>query len=292
MHRHFFQLDPYLPVLPDQNRQPVMFLGHGSPMNALGGVFFDSWQALGQQFGAGQRWAKPRLILCISAHWLTRGWWLTGMAQPKTIHDFGGFPPALFAQHYPAPGAPEVARVVSQVLSEVITETINEAVSPGSAQPVGVDPDSWGLDHGSWGVLKPMFAQADIPVVQLSMDAHRSAPDHVAVGRALGHLRQRGVLVVGSGNVVHNLPAMQPQVQPHSWAADFDNWVAQTLTARDMQALQNWQTHPAAPLAHPSIEHFLPLLYAAGAADGQDEVTFFNTTFQAAAISMRSVVWA
>lgn len=173
MHRHFFQLDPYLPVLPDQNRQPVMFLG-----------------------------------------------------------------------------------------------------------------------HGSWGVLKPMFAQADIPVVQLSMDAHRSAPDHVAVGRALGHLRQRGVLVVGSGNVVHNLPAMQPQAQPHSWAADFDNWVAQTLTARDMQALQNWQTHPAAPLAHPSVEHFLPLLYAAGAADGQDEVTFFNTTFQAAAISMRSVVWA
>ena len=277
-------LEAVLPQRPNEPRQPVMFLGHGSPMNALGGPFFDSWQAMGQQFGPGKRWAKPQLILCISAHWLTRGWWLTAMAQPKTIHDFGGFPPALFAQQYPVPGAPEVAQALSQVL-----------VQPDTAQAVGLDAE-WGLDHGSWGVLKPMFPLADIPVIQLSIPYDNPGADHVALGRQLLALRARGVLVVGSGNVVHNLGTMRREAadgQAYEWAAAFDDWVAQRIVARDLEALQNWTSQgQAAQLAQPTHEHYLPLLYAAAATDAQDQVSFFNDTHQLASISMRSVVWS
>lgn len=285
MTNHLPDLDAVLPQRLDEPRQPVMFLGHGSPMNALGGPFFDSWQALSAQFGDGQRWPKPQLILCISAHWLTQGWWFTAMAQPKTIHDFGGFPPALFAQQYPVPGAPEVAQALSEVLQQ-----------PDSGQPVGLDTSQWGLDHGSWGVLKPMFPQADIPVIQLSMPYENPGADHVAMGRQLLALRARGVLVVGSGNVVHNLGTMQRQAadgQAYPWAEQFDDWVAQRIEARDLDALQNWASQgQAAELSQPTHEHYLPLLYAAAASDERDVVTFFNVTHQLMSISMRSVIWA
>lgn len=280
----FSPLDGLLPVLPDHARQPVMFLGHGNPMNALGGPFHDSWSKWGQHFGPGQRWARPRLILCISAHWLTQGWWLTAMAAPPTIHDFGGFPQTLLAQQYPVPGAPEVAEQLSRIMRQ-----------PRNGKDLGLDHGQWGLDHGAWSVLKPMFPQGDIPVIQLSMDLTAPAADHAFMGRQLNGLRERGVLVVGSGNTVHNLRAMRAQTPDnpaHAWAVQFDGWVQDCLLARDGEALQQWaaQGEPV-QLSHPTPEHFLPLLYAEAASDGQDEVTFFNTTFELSAISMRSVVW-
>jgi len=258
---------------------PVLFVGHGSPMNAIEDTpYRRSWQELGQAFG--KTWPQPQLILCISAHWLTRGWWLTGMAQPKTIHDFGGFPQALFEQQYPAPGSPGFARALA-------------AAMPGPQ--IQVDEVQWGLDHGAWSVLKPMFAQADIAVVQLSMDYSRPMGEHFAVGRCLSALRERGVLIVGSGNVVHNLPAsFAPGAAgvPAKWAVDFDNWVAAQVQSGELALLAGFQELGATTQqAHPSYEHFLPLLYAAGAARAGEPVRFFNDSFQLAGISMRSVIW-
>src|SRR4029453_10709605 len=156
-------------------RMPVLFLGHGSPMNAIeDNEYRRSWQELGSQFG--QKLPQPQLILCISAHWLTQGWWLTGLDKPKTIHDFGGFPQELFDQQYPAPGAPAAAQEISRAFA---------------LPPVGIDRDGWGLDHGTWSVLKPMFPMANIPVVQLSMDYARPPAEHYAVGQQLKRLRER-----------------------------------------------------------------------------------------------------
>lgn len=264
-------------------RMPVLFLGHGSPMNAIeDNEYRRSWQALGAEFGL--KWPKPQLILSISAHWLTEGWWLTGMAQPKTIHDFGGFPQELFDQQYPAPGAPAAALEISQGLRQ-----------PGSSSPLGLDLQDWGLDHGSWSVLKPMFPQADIPVVQLSMDYKRPPAEHYALGRQLKGLRERGVLIVGSGNIVHNLRAMQRSAaanQAYDWALEFDKVIGEHIEQGRLEALQDFQNlGQVAQLAHPSHEHYLPLLYTAGAADAKEAPRFFNTTFQGASISMRSVVW-
>ncbi len=263
---------------------PVLFLGHGSPMNAIeDNEFRRSWQTLGFDFGV--KWPRPQLILCISAHWLTSGWYLTAMAEPKTIHDFGGFPQALFDQQYPAPGFPEAAQEISQRLHQ-----------HGSDQPVLLDLQEWGLDHGAWSVLKPMFPQADIPVVQLSMDYSRPPAEHVALGRQLRVLRDYGVLIVGSGNVVHNLRALQMGVasnQAYDWALEFDKIIAAYLQDGNVAALQNFQQLGAvAKQAHPTYEHLLPLLYCAAAVDADEAPQFFNTSFQAASIAMRSVLWA
>ena len=272
-----------LKTLKKTARMPVLFFGHGSPMNAIeDNDYRRSWQNLGAEFGA--RYPKPQLILCISAHWLTQGYWLTGMAQPKTIHDFGGFPQALFAQQYPAPGAPEAAQEISQALSW-----------PGTATPVGLDLGEWGLDHGSWGVLKPMFPAADIPVVQLSMDYSRPASEHFAIGQQLKALRDHGVLIVGSGNVVHNLRAAKFGAggqQAYDWAIEFDNLIGGHMQSGNLAALQDFQKlGELAKQAHPSHEHYLPLLYAAGAVHEGEPVRSFNTSFQAASISMRSAMW-
>jgi 4,5-DOPA dioxygenase extradiol len=260
-------------------RMPVLFLGHGSPMNAIeDNEFRQAWQALGQEFGTA--YPRPQLILCISAHWLTRGWQLTAMAQPKTIHDFGGFPQALFDQQYPAPGAPALARQIAD----------------GIAQPrLGLDTQEWGLDHGTWSVLKPMFPEADIPVVQLSMDYGRPPAEHFALGRQLNSLRERGVLVVGSGNIVHNLRALRREAdagQAYPWAIEFDARTAALLEQGALAELAEFQKlGEVAQLAHPTYDHYLPLLYAAGAADPGEKMRFFNDRFQAASIAMRSVVW-
>ena len=263
-------------------RMPVLFIGHGSPMNAIeDNEFRRSWQALGAEFGV--KWPKPQLILCISAHWLTQGWCLTGNAQPETIHDFGGFPQALFDQQYPAPGFPEAAAEIAQFLRQ-----------PASQQPLRLD-STWGLDHGTWGVLKPMFPAADIPVIQLSMDYSRPMADHFALGQQLNALRELGVLIVGSGNFVHNLRTMQRDAasnQAYDWTIEFDQQVADFLVAGDFAALQDFQKLKTAALAHPSFEHFLPLIYTAGAADPGEKPQFFNTSYQAASIAMRSVLWA
>ena len=264
-------------------RMPVLFVGHGSPMNAIeDNEFRRSWQALGTEFG--DKFPRPQLVLCISAHWLTQGWWLTGMAQPKTIHDFGGFPQALFDQQYPAPGAPAVAQEIGAGLRQA-----------GSAGAVGLDRQAWGFDHGTWSVLKPMFPKADIPVLQLSMDYSRPPSEHYALGRQLKGLRDRGVLIVGSGNIVHNLRAVQRTAaasQAHDWAIEFDRVIGEQLAQGRLEALQDFQKlGQLAQLAHPTHDHYLPLLYAAGAVDATEAPRFFNTRFQAASIAMRSVIW-
>jgi 4,5-DOPA dioxygenase extradiol len=269
-------------ALPKTPRMPVMFLGHGSPMNAIeDNEFHRSWQTLGHEFG--MRYPKPSLILCISAHWLTTGSWLTAMDRPKTIHDFGGFPKELFAQNYPVPGAPAAAR------------EIGASITQGSGAPLGLDTGEWGLDHGSWGVLKPMFPLADIPVVQLSMDYNAPMAEHFAIGQQLRVLREHGVLIVGSGNLVHNLRAARfdvPADQAFDWAIEFDQWCAAQIESGNLAALQDFQKlGQIAVQAHPSFEHYLPVLYAAGAVHAGEAARSFNTSFQGACISMRSVVW-
>ena len=269
-------------ALKKSERLPVLFLGHGSPMNAIGdNEYRRSWQALGAEFGS--KMPMPQLILCISAHWLTEGWWLTGMDQPKTIHDFGGFPQELFDEQYPVTGDAAAAQVISQVVRQ------------RASQPLGLDMTEWGLDHGTWAVLKPMFPKADIPVMQLSMDYSRPPEDHYALAKQLKSLRDRGVLIVGSGNIVHNLSQMQRGAsgsQAYDWALEFDQTTGGHIQQGNLGALQNFlQLGSLAKMAHPTHEHYLPLLYAAGAADAKEPMRFFNTSYQGGSIAMRSVVW-
>lgn len=271
-----------LKSLKKSERMPVLFLGHGSPMNAIGdNEYRRSWQVLGAEFGS--KFPRPQLILCISAHWLTDGWWLTGMDQPKTIHDFGGFPQELFDQQYPAPGDAAAAQVIALLVRQ------------RGSKPLGLDQGGWGLDHGAWSVLKPMFPDADIPVIQLSMDYGRAPEEHYALAKQLKTLRDRGVLIVGSGNIVHNLRQMQHGVsgnQAYDWALEFDQTIGGYLQQGNLEALQNFQKlGQVAKMAHPTHEHFLPLLYAAGAVEAREPMRFFNTSFQGGSISMRSVVW-
>ena len=260
---------------------PVLFLGHGSPMNALpGNEYFNSWQALGAEFGS--KMARPQLILCISAHWLTEGWHLTATEQPKTIHDFGGFPQELFDQQYPAPGDVAAAQAMARLVRQ------------RGSLPLGLS-ESWGLDHGAWGVLKPMFPAADIPVVQLSMDYSRPPEDHYALAQQLKALRERGVLIVGSGNIVHNLIKMQRGAatnQAYDWALEFDQTTGGHIQQGNLGALQNFlKLGSMAKMAHPTHEHYLPLLYAAGAADAGEPARFFNISYQGGSIAMRSIMW-
>lgn len=267
------------------SRMPVLFVGHGSPMNAIeDNAYRQSWQQLGQKLVTQVE--RPQLVLCISAHWITqgKGAWLSGMAQPRTIHDFGGFPDELFAQQYPAPGAPAVARQLAAELHQ-----------PHNQQPLGVDTDEWGLDHGTWSVLKPMFPDASIPVVQLSIDYSRPPAEHFALGQQLHKLRERGVLIVGSGNVVHNLRALQrtqSPLQAYDWAIEFDRMVAEHVDQGNLAGLSDFQQMGAvAHMAHPTYDHYLPLLYAAGAVGKDERAHHFNADFQMAAISMRSMLW-
>ena len=269
---------PSLRNLQRSPRMPALFIGHGSPMNAIeDNGWRCGWQGLGREVGAGAAWPVPKLILCVSAHWLTHGWWLTGMERPRTIHDFGGFPQAPFAQQYPVPGAPAAAGEIAGLVG------------------AGRDEGEWGLDHGSWSVLKPMFPAAEIPVVQLSLDGDRPAAEHLALGRRLRALRDWGVLVVGTGNTVHNLRTMRresPRDQAYDWAVAFDAKVAEHVRAGQLDELARFQSWgEMARLAHPSYEHYLPLLHAAGAAHEGEPVRFFNEGFQGGSIAMRSIVW-
>lgn len=274
---------PLLQALRPSPRLPVLFMGHGSPMNAIEDTpWRRTWQSLGREMMAAM---QPQVILCISAHWLTRdGWQITGMSKPKTIHDFGGFPQALFDQQYPAPGAPAVAATLARELK-----------SPVNGDALDVDAEAWGLDHGTWSVLKPMFPAANIPVLQLSMDYSRPPSEHYALGQQLRSLRERGVLIVGSGNIVHNLRAVRRDasvIQAYDWAQEFDTVVQGQISRGQLATLPNFQAlGTVAQMAHPTYEHYLPLLYAAGAVHAGEAPRFVNTGFQSASISMRSVVW-
>lgn len=265
---------------------PVLFLGHGSPMNAiLDNTYSRTWRTLGEELLS--RYPKPQIILCISAHWLTRGWYLTAMAQPRTIHDFGGFPQALHDQQYPAPGCPEAARDIASQIGALL------------------DHDQWGLDHGAWGVLKPMFPAADIPVIQLSLNWDAHPTKHFEMGERLRVLRNHGVLIVASGNIVHNLSLMdrstlssgEPSTQPaFDWALAFDHFVRDCIDQDDRAKLARFQDlgdelKALAKITHPSYDHYLPLLHAAGAADDNDNHRYFNEGYEMRSISMRSVIW-
>lgn len=253
-----------------QSRMPALFLGHGSPMNTIEkNRNTEVWTRIGRDY------PRPKAILCISAHWFTRGTSVTAMQAPKTIHDFGGFPQALFDFQYPAPGDPALAARVRDLLAPL---------------PVALDQE-WGLDHGTWSVLAHVYPQADIPVVQLSMNATQPAQFHYDLGRRLAPLRDEGVLIFGSGNVVHNLGVMQRDgAAPYAWAQRFNTFARAALEQRNDQSLIDFMAQGAdAQQSIPTPEHYLPLLYVLGAAAGSaDQVVIENDGLEMGSISMLS----
>ena len=257
-------------------RMPVLFIGHGSPMNAIEeNTWTQGFRSLARQL------PKPKAILSISAHWFLPGTFLTGNERPPTIHDFGGFPRALYEMQYPAPGSVELAKRVVQLLG----------ASRASVQ------DDWGLDHGTWTVLHHLRPEADVPVVQLSIDARLAPSEHFALGRALVGLRDEGVLVMGSGNVTHNLRHAFTSLRSGdtitpAWAERFDQDVARALEQRDGAFLSRVIETDAGRMSHPSIDHYLPLLYAAGAAGDGDTARFPVSGFDLGSLSMRSVLYS
>lgn len=248
---------------------PALFVGHGSPMNAIEeNEFTRAWEKVGESL------PRPKVILCISAHWETEGTRVTAMEWPKTIHDFSGFPKQLFDVQYPAPGSPEFASLVQ--------ETVYEG-------PVRLDFD-WGLDHGAWSVLCWMFPKADVPVLQLSLDRTGAPAFHYELGTQLKALRRKGVLIVGSGNIVHNLRMINWQDVAYDWAVEFDERLKSLMLARDHESTVNYQSlGETARLAVPSNEHFLPLLYVLALQDDADDLDFFADRVTLGSISMRSV---
>ena len=248
---------------------PALFIGHGSPLNAIEkNEFTRTWEKIREVL------PLPKLILCISAHWLREGTAVIAMLRPKTIHDFYGFPPELYALQYPAAGSPEQALFIQKLVKSV---------------PVELDQE-WGLDHGSWSVLKHLYPKATIPVVQLSLDYQLSLEKIVEVGKELRILRAKGVLIIGSGNLVHNLMVMNPRAEPFDWAIEFDEMVKENLARKQYDRLINYTQHPSSRMAHPTNDHYLPLLYVVGAAF-QEDPQFFNEKIVLGSISMRSVIF-
>ncbi len=254
-------------------RMPVLFLGHGSPMNAI----------LENEFVQGFRHVaaripRPKAILCVSAHWETDGTWVTAMPQPRTIHDFGGFPKALFDVQYPAPGDPRLATQTQELLEPT---------------RVGLD-HHWGLDHGAWSVIKHLYPKADIPVLQLSLDRRLGAEGHYALGRQLADLRDRGVLIVGSGNMVHNLGkvnwARLDEIYAEDWAMEASDRMKSCILDGDHQTLlQYTKQGKAFEYAIPTPEHYLPLLYTLALQRPGEQIQLFNDRPVAGALTMTSV---
>jgi 4,5-DOPA dioxygenase extradiol len=256
------------------DKMPVLFLGHGSPMNAIeDNEFSRNWAE------AGKSIARPRAILCVSAHWETRGTWVTSMEKPETIHDFGGFPQALYNVNYPAPGSPELAGETKLLVKK--TE-------------VGLD-QKWGLDHGTWSVIIHMYPKADIPVIQLSLDYGQSAQYHYDLARELAALRKKGVLIIGSGNIVHNLGMvawykLNDEDYGYDWAREAKEKMKKMITDGDHKSLINYSSlGKEFQLSAPTPEHFLPLLYILALRDASEEVSFFNDKCVAGSLAMTSL---
>jgi len=248
---------------------PALFIGHGNPMNAVEDTEFSrAWAEVARSM------PKPKAVLCISAHWETEGTRVTAMDQPKTIHDFYGFPQALSEMRYPAPGSPDLARMAQQAARR---------------SPIQLDSE-WGLDHGAWSVLCRMFPHADVPVVQLSLDQRKTPALHYELGRELRGLRKKGVLIIGSGNIVHNLREIAWEDSAYDWALEFDDQIKELILSGDHQAIVDYsKLGRSARLAVPTLEHYLPLLYVLGAQDGVDTVKFFAEKVTLGSMSMRSM---
>ncbi|MGI8919217.1 MAG: 4,5-DOPA dioxygenase extradiol [Pyrinomonadaceae bacterium] len=252
---------------------PAIFFGHGNPLNALRqNSYTERWSAIGSSL------PRPRAILCISAHWYVPVTAVTAMAAPRTIHDFGGFPPALYEVLYPAPGSPELATRVRSLLAPVAVE---------------LDHNNWGLDHGTWSVLCHVFPQADIPIVQLSIDETQPPEFHYALAKQLAPLRDEGILVIGSGNIVHNLHTYawgEHEVEPFDWAVRFERQARSFISdGKDAQLAGYDLLGRDALLSVPTPEHYLPLLYVLGVRRPGEQVTFPVDGFDGGSISMLAV---
>jgi 4,5-DOPA dioxygenase extradiol len=257
-----------------REKMPVLFLGHGSPMNAIEeNEFVAGWRNVGREI------PRPTAVVCISAHWETSGTWVTAMAHPKTIHDFGGFPEELYKVQYPAPGSPELAKEISRTIKKTKT---------------GLD-EKWGLDHGCWVVVKHLYPDADVPVLQLSLDQTQPALYHYELAKELSWLREKGVLIIGSGNMVHNLAMaawdkLDEVGYAYDWAIEANEKMKKLILGGDHKSLINYQSQGKAfNLAVPTPEHYLPLLYALALKEEKEPLKLFNDKPVAGSLTMTSV---
>lgn len=252
-------------------KMPVIFVGHGSPTNAIeDNEYTRTWAEIGKSI------PRPEAILSVSAHWLTRGSFVTSMDKPKTIYDFYGFQKELYEQKYSAPGSPQLSSlIVDNILEPKISKDME-----------------WGLDHGTWSVLIKMFPKADIPVIQFSIDGMQPGDYHYKLGKALNFLRERGVLVFASGNIVHNLRMVEWSDKAYDWAIEFDELSKKLISERRFNELINYQNlGKAADLSIPTNDHYLPLIYTLGASEEKDKITFFNERVSMGSLSMRGVIF-
>jgi 4,5-DOPA dioxygenase extradiol len=255
---------------PDKDyRMPALFIGHGSPMNAVeDNEFARSWNEIGHSL------PKPTAIICISAHWETTGTWITAMVNPRTIHDFYGFPEQLYEKLYPAKGSPQLAELVS-----VTVQT----------PKIQLDQD-WGLDHGTWSVLCRMFPEAGIPVLQISLDRTINPSDHYQLATGLKLFRQKGILVIGSGNIVHNLRTAVFEDVAYDWAVEFDEKIKECILSGDHNSIIEYKKFgKIAQLSVPTNEHFLPLLYILALQNSDEKIEFYTDKITMGSLSMRSI---
>jgi len=253
---------------------PVLFLGHGSPMNAIEeNQFVRGFRNIGKDI------PRPNAVICVSAHWETSGTFVTAMEKPRTIHDFSGFPEELFAVQYPAPGRPELAKEIKNTIKKT---------------NVGLD-EKWGLDHGCWSVLKHLYPDADVPILQISLDYNQTAKYHYELAKELSSFRTKGVLIIGSGNMVHNLgmvawDKLSSTEYGYDWAIEANERMKRFILNGDHQSLINYQSQGRSiDLAVPTPEHFLPLLYALALKEENENVSLFNDKCVAGSLSMTSL---
>lgn len=256
------------------NKMPVLFLGHGSPMNAIeDNEFTQGWKEIAQTF------PKPKAIVCVSAHWETRGTFLTAMEDPSTIHDFGGFPMELFEVQYPAPGSPELAIMTKSLINKTEVEL----------------DQKWGLDHGAWSIIKHLYPDADVPVIEMSLNYAQTPQHHYELAKELSALREKGVLIIGSGNMVHNLgllawDKLNSPEYGFDWAIEANEKMKNYIQDGDHEQLINFRSQGKAfDLAIPTPEHFLPLIYTLALRDKNEEVHIFNDKAIAGSLTMTSV---